>query len=287
MTRTTHGVLIALAGVGVLTGMDAVAKLIVSGELHLAQIMALRSLFVVALLALVFRVRGNSTSLLPVRWKAQVLRAAVGLLAPVCFFASLRYLPLTDATVVAYNSVFVITLLSALVLREHIGRWRWSAIIVGYAGVAIALEPTGEGSAFGYLLVLIASVSYSALAIGGKWLGRSESSSSLVLTYNTVVGVAAALWLPWIWQPMSRAELGGIALFAAMAAGGQLLITDAYRRLDGSLMAPLEYTSLIWVVTLDLAIWHDPPGVRTMFGAFIIIAASLVVIHRERLRAKP
>jgi len=281
----TRGVVVALLGVGTLSAMDAVAKLIVSGNLHLAQIMAVRSVVVITLLVLVFGLRGDAASLRPVRFRAQLLRAAVGLLAPVCFFASLRYLPLTDATVVAYSSVFIITLLSALILAERVGKWRWSAITVGFVGVAIALEPTGEGSALGYGLVLMASVSYSALAIGGKLLGATERSSSLVLTYNTLLGVTAGLWLPWVWQPMSGGEIGGIVLFGLMAVTGQLLLTDAYRRLDGSLVAPLEYTSLLWVVTLDFTIWQDAPGARTLLGALIIIGASLVVIHREHVNA--
>jgi len=284
-SMNTRGVVVALLGVGTLTAMDAVAKLIVSGNLHLAQIMAVRSVVVITLLVLVFGLRGDAASLRPVRFRAQLLRAAVGLLAPVCFFASLRYLPLTDATVVAYSSVFIITLLSALILGERVGKWRWSAITVGFVGVAIALEPTGEGSALGYGLVLMASVSYSALAIGGKLLGATERSSSLVLTYNTLLGVTAGLWLPWVWQPMSGGDIGGIVLFGLMAVTGQLLLTDAYRRLDGSLVAPLEYTSLLWVVTLDFTIWQDAPGARTLLGALIIIGASLVVIHREHVNA--
>jgi len=284
-SMNTRGVVVALLGVGTLSAMDAVAKLIVSGNLHLAQIMAVRSVVVITLLVLVFGLRGDAASLRPVRFRAQLLRAAVGLLAPVCFFASLRYLPLTDATVVAYSSVFIITLLSALILAERVGKWRWSAITVGFVGVAIALEPTGEGSALGYGLVLMASVSYSALAIGGKLLGATERSSSLVLTYNTLLGVTAGLWLPWVWQPMSGGEIGGIVLFGLMAVTGQLLLTGAYRRLDGSLVAPLEYTSLLWVVTLDFTIWQDAPGARTLLGALIIIGASLVVIHREHVNA--
>jgi len=287
MTPVAVGIGIALLGIGVLSGMDAVAKLVVSGELHLMQIMFMRSVIVVSVLVGVFALRGRSATLRPVRTRASLLRAAIGVLAPLCFFASLRYLPLTDATVVAYNSVFVITILSALVLGERVGAWRWSAIAVGYAGVVIALQPegaAGSGSALGHALVLIASVSYASLAVAGKWLGSSESSASLVLVFNATVGIACLPWLPFVFQLPSAAEMLGVLTFALMAVSGQWLLTDAYRRIDGSLLAPLEYTSLVWVVLLDIAIWQDPPGARTLIGAAIIIAASLVVIYRERRR---
>jgi len=285
VTPLARGVGIALLGIGVLTCMDAVAKGVVSGELHLMQIMFTRSVIVSTVLASLFALRGRLSTLRPVRMRASILRAAVGLLAPFCFFASLRYLPLTDATVVAYNSVFVITILSALLLGERVGAWRWSAVAVGYLGVVIALEPGGEGSALGYALVLVASVSYASLAVAGKWLGSSESSASLVLVFNATIGLVCLPWLPFVFRLPSVAESLGLLGFALMAVSGQWLLTDAYRRIDGSLLAPLEYTSLVWVVVLDILIWRDPPGARTLTGAAIIIAASLVVIYRERRRA--
>lgn len=286
-----RGVCIALLGIGTLSAMDAVAKLVVTGDLHLMQIMAMRSALVVGALLVVFRLRGRTDRLRPRRWRASVLRALSGVLAPICFFASLRYLPLTDATVVAYSSVFVITILSALLLGERVGPWRWSAIAVGYAGVVIALQPSGpdgdSNSAIGYSLVLVASVSYATLAIAGKKLGATESSASLVWVFNATVGVVALGWMPWVFRWPTALEWAGVLAFAGMALIGQLLLTDAYRRLDGSLVAPLEYTSLLWAVSLDLVIWGDRPGVRTLTGALVIIGASLFVVHREARARRP
>ena len=286
VTPLARAVLIALGGILTLTVMDAVAKQLVTGDLNLIQVMALRSLFVVMAFLLLIRLRSAPHKILPTRWRPQLLRAAVGIIAPLGFFASLRYLPLTNATVIAYNSVFVTSILSALILKERVGPWRWAAIAVGYIGVAVALEPTGAGSTIGYTLVLVASVSYSALAISGKWMGDTESSSSLVLTYNSMLGLVCLALLPWFWQTMSLASVAMVALFAMMAVAGQLMLTEAYRRLDGSLVAPLEYTSLVWAVLLDVMIWSTTPTVRTLGGATIIILASLLVLHRERLNAR-
>ena len=285
VTPLARAVLIALGGILTLTVMDAVAKQLVTGKVSLIQVMALRSLFVVVAFLLLTRLRSAPHKILPTRWRPQLLRAAVGILAPLGFFSSLRYLPLTNATVIAYNSVFVTSILSALILKERVGPWRWTAIAAGYIGVALALEPVGAGSTLGYALVLMASVSYSALAIGGKWMGDTESSSSLVLTYNSMLGLVCLALLPWFWQTMSLATVAMVALFAMMAVTGQLMLTEAYRRLDGSLVAPLEYTSLAWAVLLDVLIWSTTPTIRTLGGATIIILASLLVLHRERINA--
>lgn len=269
-----------------LTGMDGVAKILVTGDLSLFQILAIRSLLIVSLLAVIAGSRGNLLSLKPVHWKGQLIRGCIGLVAPLCFFSALIWLPLTNVTVVSYTSIFATTALSAWLLGERVGIWRWSAIVLGYVGVTVAIQPTGEGSVVGYALVLMASVSYALVAILGKRLTTTESVNSLVMTYNVLLGITCSIFLPWLWESMDIHDLVGIGLFAVMGLIGQWLITDAYRRLDGSLVAPLEYTSLLWVVLLDVLLFDTPPSYRVLTGAGIIIGASLIVIFRER-RIKP
>lgn len=280
--KLTASLLIALGGVMTLTVMDALAKHLVNGDLSLVQILALRSLFIVLMLSLVMSARGKLKALAPVHWRGQIIRGSVGLVAPLCFFSALIWLPLTNATVVSYTAIFATTALSAWLLKERVGPWRWTAIVMGYIGVAIALQPTGEGSLIGYVLVLLASLSYALMAVLGKRLSSTESSASLVLFYNLMLGVGCAMFLPWMWQSMTPGMLAGIALFATMAVTGQWLITEAYARLDGSVVAPLEYTSLLWAVLLDIVVFEITPTSRVMIGAFVIISASLIVILRER-----
>ena len=275
-------IFIALSGVMMLTVMDAVAKHLVSGEISLVQILAIRSLIIVLIIILAMSARGKIKTLAPVHWRGQIIRGLIGLFAPVCFFSALIWLPLTNATVVSYTAIFATTALSAWLLKEQVGRWRWSAIVLGYIGVAIALQPTGEGSLIGYVLVLLASLSYALIAVLGKRLSSTETSVSLVLFYNLILGIACALFLPWMWQSLTTVALAGIALFALMGVTGQWLMTEAYRRLDGSVVAPLEYTSLLWAVMLDIVIFNTTPALRVFTGAAVIICASLIVIVRER-----
>jgi len=266
--------------------MDAVAKLIFEGDLHLMQLLAIRSALITVVL-LGYHLASSRMHLLRAnRVRAQWLRGLIGSIAPIAFFGALHFLPLTDATVVAYTSVFVITILSALVLGERVGPWRWSAVVVGYCGVFIAMQPSGEGSWIGYALVMLGGSAYAALTISGKWLGSSETSISLVFHYNLCVGLVTMLWLPWVWQNMSIEQMLMTILFATLAGIGQLMLTVAYQRLDGSLIAPFEYTSLAWAILLDALIWQYSPGLRVLVGAAIVIAASLFVLHRERVRSK-
>ena len=278
------GIVIALSGVLVLTAMDGVAKILVTGELPLVQILAVRSLIIIVILSTVVGAQGKIKSLKPVHWRPQLLRGLVGLVAPLCFFSALVWLPLTNVTVVSYTSIFATTALSAWLLGERVGVWRWSAIVLGYTGVTIAIQPTGEGSVIGYGLVLLASVSYALVAVLGKRLSRTDSTNSLVMTYNVMLGITCSAFLPWFWQTLDFKDLIGIGVFAIMGLTGQWLITDAYRRLDGSLVAPLEYTSLLWAVMIDVVLFQTPPSGRVLIGAAIIIGASLIVIFREQRR---
>ena len=279
------GLILMLAGVGLLSTMDALAKWLISERLHVMQLLFVRSLLICIGLWFFYSARGQVRALTARNKRAQWLRGLLGFLAPFCFFSALVYLPLTNSHVVGYGSIFMITIASALVLKEHIGPHRWTAVVIGYVGVLIAIGPTGGGSLVGYALVLLASAAYAGLFISGKWLSSTETPASLVFYYNLGVGAVAMLWLPWVWQTPSFSEWAPVVLFALIAVFGQYCMTRAYALADASLLAPLEYTSLLWVVVFDVVIWQTLPAANTLVGSMVIIASSLYVIHRERRTA--
>jgi len=155
--------------------------------------------------------------------------------------------------------------------------------VVGYLGVFVAIDPSGEGNLIGYALALASSAAYAALFISGKILGKTESSESLVLFYNLGVGAVAAIWLPQVWQAMDAQDWLNIIGFSALAVTGQYCLTLSYSIADASLVAPMDYTALIWAVLFDVLIWQSIPSLQTMLGACIIIGSSAFVIWRQRL----
>jgi len=273
-----------LAGIGLLSTMDALAKWLVSERVHLLQILFVRSALICSGMWIYYAMTGQRNVLSATNKRAQWTRGTLGFLAPFCFFSALAYIPLTDSHVVSYASTFMITIASALLLREHVGPHRWAAVTIGYAGVLIAIGPTGGGQLLGYTLVLIASAAYAGLSISGKWLSKTETAASLVMHYNLGVGVIAMLWLPWVWLTPSLSEWAPIVAFAVLAVFGQYFMTRAYALVEASMLAPFEYTSLLWVVMLDIIIWQSLPAANTLIGSAVIILSSLYVLHRERLR---
>ena len=271
-----------LLAVFLLTAMDAVAKATLERGVPLVELLFLRSVLICTGLQLAVRLRRETHRLAVVDRRGQLARAALGTAAPLLFFAGLARLPLTAATVVGFAATFSTVLLSMAVLGERVGPARWAGIVVGYAGVVIAVGPAREGPASGYALVLLASLAISGFYVAGKRLAASESPLSLVHAYNAVLGLVCLAALPFAWRAPDLASLALVAAFAALAVAGQWLVTVAYARGDASVVAPLEYTALVWVVAFDVVVWGAAPAAHTLVGAGVIVAASLFVLHRER-----
>lgn len=284
LNNVARGALAMLIGIALLAAMDASAKWMVLDNIHPIQLLAIRSVIIVIALLTGFASRRKLHELRPTRPWAQAIRGTTGVIAPLTFFMSLKYLPLTDAVVVFFTSVFAVTVVSALVLKEQVGKHRWCAVAVGYLGVVIAMSPSGDGSLVGYVLVLISSAGYAVLFTSGRWLSATESVSSLVFSYNAGVGIIACILLPAVWTPMQTGDWALVLLLSTLAVSGHFAITFAFSQAEASSIAPFEYSAILWTLLFDQLFWQKTPGLATLAGAFVIIASGLYVLHRERLR---
>ncbi len=267
--------------------MDALAKSLVQKEINPIQILGLRLFIVVPVILIFYTFSGRLQELMPVRKKFQLIRACIGFLAPFCFFMSLKFLPLSDAVITSYSSIMIMTALSYFVLKEKVGIHRWGAVLVGFLGVFIAISPTGEGQILGYVLVLIAALAYAILVVTGRMLSSTESVGSLVFVFNLCVGLIALSMTPFIWQPIDQVTLLQIAGLSCLALIGHFCIVIAFSRSQASVIAPFEYTSIIWALIIEWTIWQYLPAQRTVIGGVIIICAGIYVIYRESLHTTP
>ncbi|MFK7858041.1 MAG: DMT family transporter [Granulosicoccus sp.] len=269
-----------------LSSMDAMAKSLTMDGVEVMQILALRSCLIVTILATVFVFKGKSAELKPRSYKAHAGRGLVGFTAPLCFFYGITHIPLTDAVVIFFTSIFFVTLLSIVFLGEKVGVHRWASIVVGFLGVLIVVGPKGGGDITGYVLVLMGSIAYSILFTSSRYLSATESVPSLVLSFNVSVGAVSLLLLPWFWTELTQMHYARIAVLAVFALGGHYLITLAFSMAEASVLAPFEYTSVIWALIFDLLIWQISPALSTMIGAMIVIASGLYIVHREKIRSQ-
>ena len=119
--------------------------------------------------------------------------------------------------------------------------------------------------------------------ISGRYLSTTESVPSLVFSFNLSVGVISLVLLPWYWQPQTLDQYGMLAGLSLVAVSGHFLMTSAFSNTEASLLAPFEYTAVLWALVFDLLIWHVAPSPTTSIGAAIIVSSGLYIVYRERL----
>lgn len=292
------GIAFLLFGVFCLVCMDVIAKFLVTYDMHPAQILAIRSLFAVPSLYFIHKLMSRKPSVENIkRVSVQstfhkflqhpelVLRGVFGFAAPFCFFSALNYLSIADATVIFFASTFCTVLLSIFIFKENVGYHRWGALIIGFIGVFICINPTGDGEIKGYALVLFTSLVSAGIIVSGRYFTRKHSVSLVVLGINIGMGISGLLILPWIWQAMDWHSMSLILALSLCAICGHLMITTAFARTPASILAPFDYSALLWSILLGYVFWQDIPVLREWIGAFIIICSGVYIARREH-RAK-
>jgi drug/metabolite transporter (DMT)-like permease len=223
--------------------------------------------------------------LLRVRWSLHLLRGALGVAMMAAFAYALRHMPLSTAYSIFFVAPLLITALSVPFLGEHVGPRRWVAIGIGLAGVIVVLRPTGEGVlSLAGIAVLVAALGYAISAITVRVLARTDSTQAMMvwLLALMALGAGALAWPGWV--PLRASDAWLIAGVGVAGALGQYAITEAFRLGEASLIAPLEYTALLWGVILDATLWGVLPDRVTWLGAAIIVTSGLYLLHRERVR---
>ena len=225
--------------------------------------------------------------LLRIRWSLHLLRGVLGIVMMGSFVYALKRMPLSTAYSIFFVAPLLITALSVPILGEKVGPRRWTAIAVGLLGVLTVLRPTGAGVfTWAGLAVLVAALAYAVSAITVRVLARTDSNQAMVtwMLAMLALGAGALAWPGWV--PLRLQDVWIIAVVGVAGSLGQYAITEAFRRGEASLIAPLEYTALVWGVALDLALWGVLPDAITWLGAAIIIASGLYLLRRERVHAE-
>ena len=275
------GILLMLGGVFALAVMDALVKWLVNEEFNPVQLLAVRSWITLPIFILILQWRGGVSTVLTSRWPSHMLRCAIGMCAPLLFFFSLRTMPLADSVSLFFSAIFIMTALSALWLKEKVGLHRWGSIVVGFIGVLVITQPGSQAFRPEAIYVLLASLAYSVFILGGRWLSRTESTFSLVFYFQLTICLLCSPALFWLWQPMPTQIIVAMFVFAALAAIGHFSLTHAFKLAPVGVIAPYEYTAMVWAVIFGYLIWDDVPGIATVVGTVIIVASGLYIVHRE------
>ena len=266
--------------------MDAGLKLL-SPHYPPLQVAALRGLSSLPLVTLWVLATVKPATLLQVRWPLHLVRGLLGICMMVGFVYGLRTMPLSTAYAITFVAPLLVTAMAGPLLGEKVGAGRWAAIVIGLVGVLVILRPTGEGMlTAGGLAVLIAAVCYAAGAITVRMLAQRDSTQAMVFWFMVLLSLGAWLLALPGWVPLQAGHLWIIGMVGLAGSLAQVALTEAFRRGEASLIAPLEYTALVWGVALDLALWSVLPDGVTWIGAAIIVASGIYLLRREKVHVE-
>jgi len=286
VTDNRRGIVMMLLAVALLSVMDAGLKELAAAYPSV-QVAALRAGASWPFVVIWILMRSSPRALFTTRWSLHLFRGVLGVMMLSAFAWGLRTLPLTTAYTLFFVAPLLITLLSRPFLGETIGAHRWLAIVGGFAGVLIAMRPDVAGvSTWASLAVLAAALGYAISAITVRVLGRTESTSTMVFWLLTLITLGAGVLAAPNWvavRPEHWLLVAGVGLVGAL---GQFAITEAFARGEASVIAPLEYTALIWGLGFDAFLWDALPGLSTWIGAAVIVACGTYLIRAERSRAE-
>jgi len=215
-----------------------------------------------------------------------LLRALFGLGSMACIFYSFTQMKLADAIAVIFSAPLFLTALSVPLLGEIVGLRRWTAIIVGFVGVLVIINPSADVLNVGALSALGGALGFAFAMIVVRKLSVTHSVACISFWFTLPsLAITAALipWLGWVtpdWQDLLM--LGLVGLIGGVA---QQIMTAAFRFGEAAVVAPMEYTAMIWVTVIGYVIWSEVPDLRTLIGVAVVIASGLFMLYREAVLA--
>ena len=282
------GIALRVAAMFCMAGLAALVKWCSGKGVPVLEIIFFRNAFAfVPVLIYIWRTTGFGV-LKTRRPLGHLMRSSVGLVAMIFGFTAVSLLPLTQSTAISFSSPLFMTALSALILHEPVGRHRWAAVAVGFIGVVIMVHPdpsrfAGVGVIFG----LISALGAAGAMIAIREIGATEPGPTIVF-YFTLAGVVVGLAsLPFGWVMPDIQTLMLLICGGLLGGVGQLLLTEALRRASVAVIAPFDYTQLVWASLIGFFVWQETPQPLTWLGALVVAASGIYILWRETRRFRP
>ncbi|KQU64214.1 multidrug DMT transporter permease [Aminobacter sp. DSM 101952] len=281
------GVLLMLLGDFMFALNDAMGKWLVA-SFSVGQVLLIRSIGAFIILGPMIAKQGVGPLTRVERPGLQVLRVVLATADTGFFYAAVAYLPLADVMTFYMAGPIYIAALSHFFLGEKVGWRRWIAIVLGFCGVVIALRPSTASLSWPSLFAIVGSLSFSVTLILSRKL-RATNDTTLV-TWQTLGALAAGGVLAVAdWRAPSALDWSAMLLLGVVSCAAHLMITRALKLAPASLLAPLQYTLLLWAVVMGIAFFGDYPDAQGLVGSAIIVVAGLFIFHRQKVvdKAEP
>jgi drug/metabolite transporter (DMT)-like permease len=279
-----RGVIAMSAGMASFVANDAIVK-IVSESLPSGQLIFLRGVFATVLLLAIVAGMGLLREVPRLRDRRVVLRAFLDSCATLTYLTSLFHLPIGNATAINMATPLFITLFAVIAFHEKVGGARWLAILTGFTGVLLVVQPSGAAFNAYALLCLGGTLLHASRDLMTRTIDRSIPSLLVTLSTAIAVTILSGLWsLQQEWRPASGLDLARLAAASVFLSGGYFLLTIAMRSGEMSVIAPFRYAGLLFALLLGFVVWGDVPNALAWAGIALLVGAGLYVLHGERSR---
>lgn len=285
---TLRGIRSKILAVVLFAGMDAAVKGL-DGAYPTMQVMLFRTVFGFLPLLVAIWLAGGFASVRSRQPGLQALRTAIGFCALFGFFWAFPRMPLVDVYAIAYAAPIMMVALSVPLLGESVGWRRWTAVAVGFAGVVIVLDPRGGFDLVAWV-VLGATFLYALSMVCVRLLSRTDHDNATMFWFALAVGAVSAVAVvadpATHWRTPDAAGFAWLAAIGVVGGLGQIFITRAFRLAPASVLAPFEYSSIVFAFAFGWLFFAEIPGLSVLLGLPLVIGSGLYILHRERVRAR-
>src|ERR1700691_973229 len=284
--NTTKGISLKLVSAIFFALMSALIRYL-GARYPIGEVVFFRSAFAIVPVVVLYAWRGELAA--AVRTESpfgQASRGALSIVGMFCNFGALARLPLIEANAISFTSPLISVALAALVLKERVRIYRWSAVTIGFVGVLVVLAPHLSGdeltiamasatSLAGVIYAVAGSITNAGTMIQTRHLTKSERTSSILFYFSLICALSGLVTWPFGWLTPTTSEFAVLACIGCLGGTGHILLTESYRYASASGVAPLDYTSMIWALVLGYALFGELPTVMIVVGSAIIAAAGL------------
>ena len=272
------------AGV-LMTINNAILKWVTTGYPP-GEIIFIRGAFIWVPIAIFIARSGGMRTVRITRPGLHLARGSTVIMSAFLYIVGLRFLPLADVTAINFSTPLFVTMLAPLFLGEIVGWRRWSAVVVGFAGIVLITRPTESLIGLAVLLPIGAALGAALRDLITRRMTETESSNAILCTTTAMVMLAGLATLPFGWKLPTMADFGLMAAAGLLAGFGHYFMIEAFRHAEAVLVSPFRYLMIVWAVLLGYLFWGDLPDEWVIGGICLVIASGVYIFHREVVRRR-
>jgi len=275
-----RGIVFMLLSFMFLTFGDAVSKLLTT-TYAVGQIIVARSVVILVIALVICVWQGTAASIRPQSWSNQMRRAAYFVASTFLANWSFKLLPLAVAHAILFATPILITALAPVLLGEKVGIRRWSAVIAGFIGVVLIIDPLHAEWQWLAIVPLCAALTAALRDLATREIAGAETTMSLLIFMAASTAVAGVMTLPFGWAVPTLPDLGLMLVFGLTTTIALYLQVLAFRAAEAGLLAPFKYSTILWSILLSFVLWGYTPTASMLLGVAIVVGSGLFILQRE------